>query len=93
MHKNNNKKTIINSEDNTNTENIKEVKEKILKKNEKNNNDNNWNNNNNNTNNTIKIITNHYINEELYPLVREFKSTKPKNIKILEVIGNGNCSV
>ena len=56
--------------------------------------DNNKNNNNpNNNGNNLNIIPiqNYYINQELYPLIRNFKNINPDNLNIINITGDGNC--
>ena len=36
-------------------------------------------------------ISNNFINEQLYPIVRNYKNINPNNIEIKQIIGDGNC--
>ena len=36
-------------------------------------------------------ISNTFINEQFYPIVRNYKNINPNNIEIKEIIGDGNC--
>ena len=36
-------------------------------------------------------ISNNFINEQLYPIVRNYKNINPKNLEIKEIIGDENC--
>ena len=65
-------------------------------------NENNINKNNNNNAPNAPPISNstgitefnnntHYINMELYPIIRNFYNINPKNVEIKSIIGDGNC--
>lgn len=36
-------------------------------------------------------ISNTFINEQFYPIVRNYKNINPNNIEIKEIIEDGNC--
>ena len=96
--KNNNKNNYSKNEKNNNNINGSGNKKEL------NNNLNNENNNNkdedefNNNNNSNPLNENiesenfiHYIHEEFYPIVKNFKNIVPKNINLIIINGYGNC--
>lgn len=55
------------------------------------NNNENKENNNNVNNNKYNNNFRKYINEEIYPIVRNHLNINPSNINLVDVIGDGNC--
>ena len=75
-------KKVINYE-----KNEKDCKQKNVNKN----NDNKGNPENNRKINSINILENRYINQQFYPIVRNRSNINPNNLRIENVIGDGNC--
>ena len=83
---------------NMNENNInKELNNKILNNNDNNNGKDDDDDNNNNNHNIIinieqpNININRYINEEFYPIVNNNHNINPDNIRMINIIGDGNC--
>ena len=80
------------SENNINNKNININKIRIYNnKNEKLKKDTNKRGEDNNNFNNYQIENVMYINEKLYPLVRDHLNITPNNLRIIDVIGDGNC--
>ena len=94
-HKNNKKdKYIKNKDKNNNILNENKTDFSCVDNNkDKNNKDNNNNDYPNNNENNLNIIPiqNYFINQELYPLIRNFKNINPDNLNIINITGDGNC--